>query len=70
MKIYLKFLIFLACLNLSTVFAHGLHETSSGIIQAEKPASFLDFFISDLNAKANVEIDERKGYIYIESDGL
>jgi len=70
MKAYLHLFLLAACCYSSLVFAHGVHETNFETSAAEKPASFLDFFIADLNAKANVEIDERKGYIYIESDGL
>ncbi len=70
MRCLINTLFFLFCLISSSVYAHGVHETNFETSSAEKPSSFLDFFISDLNAKANVEIDERKGYIYIESDGL
>jgi YHYH protein len=63
-------LFFMICLITNTVYAHGVHETNYEQSYAQRPINFLEFFISDLNAKSSMRVDERKGYRYIESDGL
>lgn len=66
-----KVLIFFCCLIIQSVFAHGVHETNDKqSAEAERPILFWEYFISQLQAKANIRIDEQGGYRYIESDGL
>ena len=63
-------LFFIFCLISNIVFAHGVHETNDVQSLAERPQRFFEFFLTELNAKANIRVDEQGGYRYIESDGL
>ena len=65
-----KILIFFSCFIVQTVFAHGIHETNDEQSSAERPKLFWEYFITQLEAKASIHIDEQGGYRYIESDGL
>lgn len=65
-----KIVLFIACLITNTVFAHGVLETNDAQSSAERPQRFFEYFITELNAKASIRVDEQGGYRYIESDGL
>ncbi len=62
--------LFAICLMTSTAGGHGLQETNQAQASAERPKRFIDYFIRELNAKANIRVDQQNGYRYIESDGL
>ena len=56
---------------INSVYSHGQHETND--LQSsteERPKLFWEYFLSQLEAKASIRIDEQGGYRYIESDGL
>lgn len=65
-----KVLIFFCCLIVQSVFAHGVHETNDEQSIAERPKLLWDYFITQLEEKASIRIDEQGGYRYIESDGI
>lgn len=68
---YSPYIFLLASLIISNiVFAHGVHETNDEQSFTERPKRFFEYFISELNAKASIRIDEQGGYRYIDSDGL
>lgn len=67
----LKTLLFFCCFIIQPVYAHGVHETNDEqYLTTERPKLFWEYFISQLEAKASIRIDEQGGYRYIESDGL
>ena len=65
-----KVLMFFCCLIVQSVFAHGVHETNDEQSLAERPKLLWEYFITQLEAKASIRIDEQGGYRYIESDGI
>lgn len=65
-----KILVFFCCLIFQSVFAHGIHETNNEQSLAERPKLLWEYFITQLEAKASISVDEQGGYRYIESDGL
>ena len=65
-----KFLLLSCSLFVTSVFAHGVDETNHEQSSAERPLRIWEYFITQLEAKASIRIDEQGGYRYIESDGL
>ena len=64
--------LFVTSLMTDLVHSHGIHETNNRQIFAERQKTAFEYFnfVREVDARANITINEQDGYRYIESDGL
>lgn len=61
---------FTILLTTNVVYGHGVHETNDKQFIVERQKYFFEYFITEVDARANISINEQNGYRFIESDGL
>ena len=64
------FIFMIVIMSSSIAYGHGLKKTTVNQISSEREKKFFEYFITELDARTNISINEKDGFRYIESDGL